>query len=128
MYAVTSVLFERRTRATFLNAELGFLGVMVLTIVTTPRLKGFTEVVNRLSLALKEAADSQEPVFRAALVIPKTTTWAEAGSPPAASVLVFSASNAALSIMSPGRRVVSPWESIRTLSLIRRTITSKCLS
>ncbi len=32
--------FERRTFATLRKAEFGFLGVMVFTCVTTPRLKG----------------------------------------------------------------------------------------
>jgi hypothetical protein len=36
MYAVTSIPLVRRTLATFLNAELGFLGVTVLTDVHTP--------------------------------------------------------------------------------------------
>src|SRR5262245_31821181 len=40
MYAVTSVPLERRTRATFRKAELGFLGVMVLTCKHTPRFCG----------------------------------------------------------------------------------------
>src|SRR6516165_8399996 len=36
MYAVTSTPLERRTRATFRRAELGFLGVMILTCKQTP--------------------------------------------------------------------------------------------
>src|SRR3954453_14464180 len=36
MYAVTSMLFDSRTRATFRRAELGFLGVMILTCRQTP--------------------------------------------------------------------------------------------
>jgi hypothetical protein len=36
MYAVTSNLFVRRTRATLRIAELGFLGVVVYTRVQTP--------------------------------------------------------------------------------------------
>ena len=36
MYEVTSIPFERRTLAIFLRAELGFLGVAVLTAVQTP--------------------------------------------------------------------------------------------
>jgi len=40
MYAVTSIPFVNRTRATFRNAELGFLGVVVYTRVHTPRLCG----------------------------------------------------------------------------------------
>src|ERR1700739_74706 len=37
MYAVTSTPLDRRTRATFRSAELGFLGVVVYTRVHTPR-------------------------------------------------------------------------------------------
>src|SRR5690606_2740269 len=36
----TSMPFESRTRAILRSAELGFLGVMVLTCVQTPRLNG----------------------------------------------------------------------------------------
>jgi len=32
--------FDKRTRAIFLKAELGFLGVVVVTFKQTPRLKG----------------------------------------------------------------------------------------
>ena len=37
MYDVTSIPFERRTLAILRRAELGFLGVFVLTAVHTPR-------------------------------------------------------------------------------------------
>src|ERR1700745_4364686 len=40
MYAVTSMPLESRTRATLRRAEFGFLGVMVLTTVQTPRFCG----------------------------------------------------------------------------------------
>src|SRR5579871_17541 len=36
MYAVTSTPLDRRTRATLRSAELGFLGVMILTWRQTP--------------------------------------------------------------------------------------------
>src|SRR5215831_5029903 len=36
MYAVTSILLDNRTRATLRRAELGFLGVMILTCRQTP--------------------------------------------------------------------------------------------
>lgn len=36
MYAVTSIPFVNRTRATFRSAELGFFGVVVYTLVQTP--------------------------------------------------------------------------------------------
>jgi hypothetical protein len=40
MYAVTSIPLVSRTRATFRNAEFGFLGVTVITLVQTPRFWG----------------------------------------------------------------------------------------
>src|SRR5712691_4209576 len=40
MYAVTSIWLVKRTRAIFRSAEFGFLGVMVRTIVQTPRFWG----------------------------------------------------------------------------------------
>src|SRR5581483_5664507 len=40
MYAVTSIPLDSRTRATLRSAEFGFLGVMVLTTVQTPRFCG----------------------------------------------------------------------------------------
>jgi hypothetical protein len=40
MYAVTSMPFERRTRATLRSAEFGFFGVIVFTTVHTPRFCG----------------------------------------------------------------------------------------
>src|ERR1700683_4664571 len=40
IYAVTSLPLLRRTRAILRNAELGFLGVMVLTCRQTPRFCG----------------------------------------------------------------------------------------
>src|SRR5947199_6239207 len=40
MYAVTSIPLLSRTRATLRSAEFGFLGVIVLTTVQTPRFCG----------------------------------------------------------------------------------------
>jgi hypothetical protein len=40
MYAVTSILLERRTRAILRRAEFGFFGVLVYTRVQTPRFWG----------------------------------------------------------------------------------------
>jgi hypothetical protein len=40
MYVVTSIPLVSRTRATFRNAEFGFLGVVVYTRVQTPRFCG----------------------------------------------------------------------------------------
>src|SRR5690242_20552557 len=42
MYAVTSIPFVRRTRATLRRAEFGFLGVVVYTRVQTPRFWGLS--------------------------------------------------------------------------------------
>src|SRR5258708_20683536 len=46
MYAVTSSPLVRRTRATFRSAEFGFLGVIVLTWVHTPRRCGLPATSN----------------------------------------------------------------------------------
>src|SRR3989338_8119763 len=54
IYAVTSVLFDNLTLATFLKAEFGFLGVIVLTKVTTPLFFYFKNILYFLSLALKD--------------------------------------------------------------------------
>src|SRR5699024_5353186 len=45
IYAFTSMLFDKRTRAYLRNAELGFLGVIVPTRVQTPRFCGEYTVV-----------------------------------------------------------------------------------
>jgi len=47
-------LFERRTRATFRNAEFGFFGVIVLTTVQTPRFCGLNVATIRRSRELKD--------------------------------------------------------------------------
>ena len=52
MYAVTSIPFERRTRATFLKAELGFFGVTVMTFVQTPRFCGHPSSAGDLVLCV----------------------------------------------------------------------------
>jgi hypothetical protein len=49
---VTSIWFERRTRAILRSAELGFFGVTVATLVHTPRFWG--EPLPRVSLPLSE--------------------------------------------------------------------------
>lgn len=51
---MTSCLFENLTLATFLKAEFGFLGVMVLTDSTTPLLNGEAISENFLSLELNQ--------------------------------------------------------------------------
>src|SRR5699024_10102079 len=47
IYAVTSILFDRRTRAYLRNAEFGFFGVKVPTRVHTPRFCGEFKFVKR---------------------------------------------------------------------------------
>src|SRR5450755_3610267 len=49
IYAVTSSPLVRRTRATFRSAEFGFLGVIVLTCVQTPRRWGLPATSNERS-------------------------------------------------------------------------------
>jgi hypothetical protein len=53
MYAVISMPFVSRTRATFRKAEFGFLGVVVNTFTHTPRLKGEPESTGRFLMELK---------------------------------------------------------------------------
>lgn len=54
MYAVTSLPFVSRTRATFRRAEFGFLGVSVRTEMQTPRFCGDPSVrTERFLRALK---------------------------------------------------------------------------
>jgi len=52
-YAVTSMPFERRTRAILRMAELGFFGVFVVTLMQTPRLNGAGKKLGRFSIELK---------------------------------------------------------------------------
>src|SRR5699024_10207669 len=47
IYAVTSILFDKRTRAYLRKAELGFLGVNVPTRVHTPHFCGELTLVKR---------------------------------------------------------------------------------
>ncbi len=58
MYALISMLFDKRTRAYLRNAELGFLGVILPTRVHTPRFCGEFKSVNFFFLLLK-------PLFKA---------------------------------------------------------------
>ena len=53
MLLVTSIPLERRTLAIFLRAELGFLGVAVLTAVQTPLFCGEAESVGFFFKELK---------------------------------------------------------------------------
>ena len=48
IYAVTSIPFVNRTRATFLSAEFGFFGVVVYTRVQTPLFCGLPSIAGAL--------------------------------------------------------------------------------
>src|SRR4051794_39284188 len=76
----------------------------------------------------KDAAARKDEVFRDALVTPRSTVWAVAGSPPSDRTLLFSSSKSSRSISSVGRRSTSPGWSIRTFRSICRTMISMCLS
>src|SRR5229473_1941928 len=76
----------------------------------------------------KDAADSHEVVFSAALIRPSSTVCAVAGSPPSASAFALPSSYSHCETISPGSRPVSPAESTRTFRIICRTMTSMCLS
>ena len=84
--------------------------------------------VSTFVVSMKDAAESHEVVFSAALMSPSSTVCAVAGSPPSASTSLFASSYSHCETISPGSRVVSPAESMRTLRIICRTITSMCLS
>ena len=53
MYAVTSIPLVSRTRAIFRIAEFGFFGVLVVTLMQTPRLKGAGKKFGRFLIELK---------------------------------------------------------------------------
>src|SRR4249920_36873 len=55
MYAVTSMWFVSRTRATLRSAEFGFLGVLVKTRVQTPRRWGAPFSAPVLTLAVLDS-------------------------------------------------------------------------
>src|SRR5437773_1484463 len=76
----------------------------------------------------KEAAARNDEVLRDALVTPRSTVWAVAGSPPSDRTLLFSSSKSSRSISSVGSRSTSPGWSIRTFRSICRTMISMCLS
>src|SRR3989338_2547087 len=75
IYAVTSVLLDSLTRATFLKAEFGFLGVIVLTKVTTPRFCGLKAIEYLLSLALKLRLKTVDLIFLTIFFLPFLTSW-----------------------------------------------------
>jgi hypothetical protein len=67
MYAVTSIPLVSRIRAIFRTAELGFLGVVVVTLVHTPRLKGAALKVGLFSRVLNPR--------RSAVALERTCTF-----------------------------------------------------
>lgn len=54
----------RRTRAIFLMAEFGFFGVLVVTLVQTPRLKGAGKNTGLFSMELKVRVKATDLDFR----------------------------------------------------------------
>ena len=75
MYAVTSIKFDKRTRAYLRNAELGFLGVIVPTRVHTPRFCGeFVFVCDFLKL-LYPLPNAGEADFSTADLRGLRTNW-----------------------------------------------------
>lgn len=64
MYAVTSKPLVSLTRAIFLIAEFGFLGVLVVTFVQTPRLNGDGKNTGLFLIVLKLRIKATERTFR----------------------------------------------------------------
>ncbi|COR59395.1 Uncharacterised protein [Streptococcus pneumoniae] len=75
MYALISILFDKRTRAYLRNAELGFLGVIVPTRVHTPRFCGEFNSVNCFFLLLKPLFKAGESDFFDLLCLGLRTNW-----------------------------------------------------
>lgn len=65
----------RRTLAIFLIAEFGFLGVLVVTLVATPRLKGELKNTGRFLMGLKPRVKAIALVLRAILFLLRLTSW-----------------------------------------------------
>src|SRR4029453_6152345 len=76
MYAVTSMWFVSRTRATFRSAELGFLGVEVKTRTQTPRFCGDP---CKAGLSVLERSFSR----------PARTSWLTVGTEPPSSLTAW---------------------------------------
>ena len=66
----------------------------------------------------KDAAERKESVASDAFVMPSRIGFATAGSPSSSMAFVFAASNALISMYSPGRKSVVPDSSIFTLCSI----------
>ena len=76
----------------------------------------------------KDAAARKLDVLSEALVTPRRTVWAVAGSPPSARTRLLTSSKSSRSISSVGSSSLSPGWSMRTLRSIWRTMISMCLS
>jgi len=75
MYAVTSMPFVRRTRAILRSAEFGFFGVVVVTFVQTPRLKGELWKTGLFKILLKLFPSAVERDFFLRVLRGRFTSW-----------------------------------------------------
>ena len=75
-----------------------------------------------------EAAEMKDAVCSEALVMPSSTGFEVAGSPPSASISALWRFSSAASTCSAPRKRVSPGSSISTFCSIWRMMTSMCLS
>ena len=76
----------------------------------------------------KDAAEMNESVSSAALVMPRSAGWASAGRWPSFIISSFTRRNDWRVTCSPQRNSVSPGLVMRTLRSIWRTMISMCLS
>ncbi len=65
----------KRTRAIFLMAEFGFLGVLVVTLVQTPRLKGALKKIGRFFKTLNERVKAGVFDLRRGVTRLRFTSW-----------------------------------------------------
>jgi hypothetical protein len=79
MYAVTSIPFDKRTLAIFLNAEFGFFGVAVFTEVQTPRFWGLEISTALLRNEFNERCKAGDFDFSAEIFLPFLTNWLNVG-------------------------------------------------
>src|SRR4051812_11830495 len=83
IYAVTSIPFVRRTRATLRNAEFGFFGVWVRTVVHTPRFCGEPlPYVVRWVKAFRVKRSAGDLLFLLRVSRPLRTNWLIVGIVP----------------------------------------------
>src|SRR5690625_743868 len=75
MYAVTSILLDKRTRAYLRSAEFGFFGVNVPTLVHTPRFCGELTFVKRFLNVLYPRFRAGESDFFGLLFLPFLINW-----------------------------------------------------